>query len=515
VTLRFAQPDTCYANGVDASDGGVLVDALPAAAVVPSARAYKPDGKVVAQLRERSKPENRHRIREGFDASRLEVAGWAVIFAPGVNPGVKRSLAPLLERRRDEAGARYREYPDGQGDPGYRSGQSWHAFRDARGIGTGPADPRQMPYYVLIVGDPAELPYEFQHQLDVDRAVGRIHFDTPDEYARYARSVVDAEEGRTVRERRATFFSVEHPDDPSTELSHELLMTGLHTSVTAQLALPAGDPDKRLVAPWAPPAFVSPAEAGKARLARLLGGDETPAFLFTASHGAGFSAFDPEVQAANQGALVCGEYPGPAAWQGRGPMLPDHLFAAGDLDQAGSPAGLVALFFACYGAGTPSLNDFIHRRDLRQFEAKTLAPAPFVSPLARALLAHPNGGALAVVGHVDRAWSSGFSRSVAGPNGARAIIPDLAAFEDMLIALLNGQRVGRAVEAMNDRHASLSTDLTNLIDTARKLNAPLDAALAAELWTANNDARNYVVVGDPAVRLAVAPASLRARPPGE
>jgi hypothetical protein len=65
---------------------------------------------------------------------------------------------------------------------------------------------------------------------------------------------------------------------------------------------------------------------------------------------------------------------------------------------------------ACFGAGTPKLDDFAH---LVAEPQAAIAPYAFVAALPKALLGHPNG-ALAIVGHVERAWSYSFLWEEAG-----------------------------------------------------------------------------------------------------
>lgn len=464
----------CF-NGVDAVSGRPLLPALSAAALARLARGLPLDADAVDLQHQRA--EQPFVTAEDVDPRRVDAAGWAVIFAHDADPAIREALAPLLDRRRAQASAvderRYREF---LGPDAHRPGERKQAFLARHGVArSGPVDPDRLPYYLLIVGDPDRIPFDFQAQLDVQYAVGRLHFDHIDDYAHYARSVVHAESTAPTRA-GLTLFATRHPDDRATELSSDVLVGGLHAAITKTRGK-------------CPLTTIAPDAADKARLAALLGGRETPALLFTASHGVGFPADDPR-QRDHQGALLCQDWPGPAH---AGPIPPDFYFAGHDLAPTADLRGLIAFCFACFAGGTPRADNF-HPHGAGP--APQLAPRPFVARLAQQLLAHPGGGALAIVAHVDRSWASAF-------NGGRSG-PQVEVFTSALKRLIDGHPVGYAMDYFGSRHAELSADLALALADDGEPGLARDRELA-DLWTTSTDARNYLVLGDPAVCTRVTP----------
>lgn len=495
-----------YFNGINAGTGAYLYPPTSAeqlARQVTGAEPGEGQGDHLAELQARHQDKNTAHlgVKAGVDADDLAQAGWAAIF-PAVKPGspeaarqdaIAEALLPLFELRRTQAARREeRLFQIYRGTKGYLVGESKQKYLARLGAGPGPADPLRVPYYLLVVASPAEIPFSVQYQLDVQYAVGRLNFDTVEEFAAYAASVVAAETGGMQLAREVALFGVANADDPATQLSARHLIAPLADKLVTAA------PD------WKVRRYEGE-RASKAALASLLGGDATPALVFTASHGAGFDRGDPR-QRGTQGALVCQDWPGPIDW--REPLRPDHYFAGADIDAAARPHGLIMFNFACFGAGTPMYNDYGQRTKAR--EREQVADAPFLAALPQRLLAHPRGGALATIGHVERAWGCSFLwPGVSDKTGAAG---QITAFESAMLELLNGKRVGAALEYFNERYAELASDLSGELEEI-SFGRQYNAMVIADMWTANNDARGYTILGDPAVRLPLAPAGGATRRP--
>jgi hypothetical protein len=211
----------------------------------------------------------------------------------------------------------------------------------------------------------------------------------------------------------------------------------------------------------------------------------------------GFPKDDPRLFP-DQGAFLCQEWPGPTNW--RKPIPPDFYFSAKDVTDDARLLGSMVFSFACYGAGTPRYDEFGQQGKTRA----EIAPQAFIANLPRRLLSHPQGGILAFVGHVERAWGYSFMWDRAGEQ--------LTAFESTLSRLMAGAPVGYALEYFNDRYAEIASDLTAKIDDMR-FDVKVDEVKLAGMWTANNDARGYVIIGDPAARLPLSDKPVTAQRP--
>jgi hypothetical protein len=78
------------------------------------------------------------------------------------------------------------------------------------------------------------------------------------------------------------------------------------------------------------------------------------------------------------------------------------------------------------------------------------------------------------------------------------------AFESTVRGLLSGLPVGYAMEYFKERHAELSVTVSGELQDLLFLNLNVgDPGRLLGNWTAGQDAGNFMIVGDPAVRLAV------------
>jgi hypothetical protein len=336
-----------------------------------------------------------------------------------------------------------------------------------------------MPYYLLVVGDPKLIPFQFQQQLDNQYAVGRICFDTPEEYARYAKSVVAAETGRVHRKRQLTLFGVRNPDDLPTKLSADLLIRPLADHLTTRSSW-------QRTQEWRVRSLVGE-EATKERLALLFRGEETPALLFTASHGMNFSSEDP-LQRKYQGALLCQDWPGPKQWQQSVP--PDFYFSGDDVGSGDDVQGMVAFHLASHSVGTPIFDELVWPNGEQR---QVIAPYPFVADLPQRLLGHPRGGALAVIGHVGRAWPYSFLTTVS---------KTLDAFEFTLRMLMDSFPVGYALVYFYQYYTELLTDFTFALKNTDSCK-DIDPSEIAKIWMAHSHSQKFTILGDPAARLAL------------
>ncbi len=473
-----------YLNGIDANTGQYLLGPMTLKRAVRLAKGEPVEPEIIQRFKDFLSDWLSIHLGSGqglAEETELVHTGWGIVFHEAESASVKQALQPLIDHRAAQVGnmAKVKVLE-------YRAGERFKDWLGRHQVGTGLTNrnPRKIPYYLLLVGSPEQIPFSFGHLLDVDYYVGRIHFDSPGDYARYAQSIIAYETSATApNARRAAFFGTRHPLDRATTLSADYLVRPLVDGEPAQGDEPAL-PGIAAEAGYQSSLFWGP-DAKKSALSEIFSppaGTRPPAFLFSATHGMGLPPGDPN-QARVQGALLCQD------WTGFGSISPKHYFSAADVPPDARLTGMVAFHFACYGGGTPAEDRFIYGTGKKP---KRIANQSFIAALPKALLSHPNGGALAVIGHVERAWGY----SISTPEAGRQI----GAFREAIGGILGGLPVAYAMKGFNEKYATLSTDLVNTLEAIRAGEQISDEALTND-WVERNDAEGYIIIGDPAVRL--------------
>ncbi|GAB4201271.1 MAG: hypothetical protein OHK0022_23120 [Roseiflexaceae bacterium] len=441
--------------------------------------------------------------------NKIHEVGWALVVHADDDAELLWALSPLIEKRCADQGL---PVPQLEFRPGetcgqwlrrrvadmnaplqskvpvliYEDGEDANGWLARHGVPAGPVDPRRgVPFYLLLVGLPGptaaqrcHIPFSVQYDLDIFWGVGRLCFTDPedgqhdlDAYRAYAEQLVAFEQTPQPPRRHVVYFGTRHPLDRATELS------------ATELIRPLYERGPALDKGFSQELFIDK-DASRTNLHHILSGNERhgpPALLFTATHGAGFPVDDPRL-AAHQGALICQD------WGGSGAPRRDHWYAAEDLPDDISLAGLIAVCFGCYSAGCPQEEAFLPGIDQRR---RVVAPYPLVAQLPQQLLAR---GALAVLGHVDRAWSHSFR--------SERVPAQIQRFESVLGKLMQGDRLGLATDQFNMVQGMLANTLNELLVKVRA-GLQISPQELSSLWAARNDARNYALLGDPAARLPV------------
>ncbi len=475
-------------NGIDALRGEYLIPPLSKEQVSsmikgehPSLDSQAQDPKVLRFLkRVWSKISQPHLgLPLGVVPEDVTKAGWGIVFHSEEADDVKNALEPLVEHRASQIGddrlIKILEYRDGE------DRINWLA---RHGTASGDVQPTRVPFYLLVVGNPEQIPFQWSQELDVEYAVGRLHFDEAGDYTTYVESLIDYENSDHVpNSKEAVFFAPRHEFDRATQISADRLVNPLVDGWPTEGTLMGwpGCSDRwgfRSNKIWG-------AEAKKEALLKVLvRQDKPPAYLFTASHGLGWGLPHPD-QKKGQGALICQD------WPGFGDIRADHCMAGSDIPAEARLHGLVSFHFACYSGGTPAFDRFLYRKGE---QPPRIAETPFLAELPKRLLSHPGGTALACIGHVERAWGTsilGFGTS-----------PQIQAFSNALGRTMIGQPLGMALKDFNERLASYSVTLSNLLAEVFS-GFEVDDDHLVSAWLARNDAEGYVLIGDPAVRLRV------------
>lgn len=472
------------------------VDLLLAAA--DDGRPVLPDGLPADSVGDAKKPktvrDDVHQWRrDDADPNVLSLQKWAVI-APKGREGdeLLSAITPLMRLREAEQGTKpliYRVDPDLEAKKAVAWKQDVYWDEDTPQV--------DRPRYLLILGDLTQVSLDLQHALANDAFVGRIHFEDAggradrSAYAAYAEKVVRFTGQRDAEIAPDMVYYVSPDGSPATSVAGSRLVEPsfrVSEELRAEGKLPAAS--VRRIDAETVKELLSAVSAPK------------PSVMLSVSHGLGAPRRgwpSDEEQRRRQGALTLGN---------------NEVLDAERLSGGAFLPGGMWFFLACFGAGTPKNSAYSvwlsqlaaegaysgNLATVRQSLPAEDKPG-FVAALPQVALRNPEGP-LAVIGHMDLAWTYAFSGVTRLAESRKTRI--LTALE----VLVRGGRAGVGLGALMAFFQQANNELTidyELESNARSEGKTYEGSRAerAHLWMLRNDLRGYVLLGDPAARLPI------------
>ncbi len=193
---KFTDEDgRLHLNGIDALTG------LPAAPSMTEEEAARhaggpPPAEDVGLLRRLWEALKRplHGLPDDIDPIDVATAGWALVLPSETPDEVRQAIERLVAHRRDHT----RVPADRCLILDYKPGQSLADWLASQGAHLADVEPTRLPYYVVLVGGPDIISFEFQTLLDMNYAVGRIAFDRPEQYRHYVEGLIAYEKARAA-----------------------------------------------------------------------------------------------------------------------------------------------------------------------------------------------------------------------------------------------------------------------------------------------------------------------------
>jgi hypothetical protein len=327
-------------------------------------------------------------------------------------------------------------------------------------------DGPEAPHYVLIVGGPEQVPFWFQAALAGRARVGRLEHEV---LGAVVEKILRIEQqAQPVPGREIAVFAPD--DDPATAQTRRGLAEPL-----VQDAARSG---------WTTRALLGE-DATSERLLDVLTGRPL-AVAFLTGHGVAERRSDEANRREINGALRCAA-PNPLA-------RPEVLAASALPLDLPLVEGGVVVQLSCFSYGTPAQSEYAHWTG---DGTQRWATSDFVAAWPRRLLAHPRGP-LAFVGHLDLTWVRTFQDPDPRRSASRS-----RPLREVQRQLLECVPVGQSMADVHARYHDANGRITRLLEAWRRAGGEgsLDDPELIHTWVARNDARNFLVYGDPACRV--------------